>query len=71
MQNDAYIAEIDADGNLTTVQTIRSTGTPSLIFAPDNSYYSLSGYLDDDDPDVVSSKFSHDHQLQWQKTGED
>ena len=40
-QNDAYIAEIDADGNLTSAQTIRSTGTltPSLIFAPDNSYY--------------------------------
>ena len=70
-QHDAYIAEIDADGNLAKAQTIRATSTPpSLIFAPDNSYYSLSGHLDDDDQDIVLSKFSHDHKLQWQKTGE-
>lgn len=72
-QNDAYVAEIDADGNLTKAQTIRATNTypaPNLIFAPDNSYYSLSGHLDDDDQDIVLSKFSHDHELQWQKTGE-
>ena len=72
-QVDAYIAEIDADGNLAKAQTIRATNSypaPSLIFAPDNSYYSLSGYLDEDDQDIVLRKFSHDHELQWQKTGE-
>ena len=68
-ENDAYIAEINANGSLANAEIIRTTySTPELIFAPDNSYYSLSGYLDDDDRDIVLRKFNSNHQLEWEKT---
>ena len=69
-EDDAYIAEISANGTLTNAEIIRSANnaTPTLIFAPDNSYYSLSGYLDDDDRDIVLRKFTSNHQLEWEKT---
>ena len=71
-ENDAYIAEINVNGKLTKAEVIRTTNhdTPKLIFAPDNSYYSLSSHLDDDDRDIVLRKFNNDHQLEWQKTGD-
>ena len=71
--NDAYIATINANGNLTKAEVIRTTNhhdAPKLIFAPDNSYYSLSGHLDDDDRDIALRKFDKNHQLEWQKTAE-
>ena len=71
-ENDAYIATINANGKLTKAEVIRTTNhhAPKLIFAPDNSYYSLSSHLDNDDQDVVLRKFNSSHQLEWQKTGD-
>ena len=71
--NDAYIATINANGKLTKAEVIRTTyhyDAPKLIFAPDNSYYSLSGHLNDDDRDIALRKFNKNHQLEWQKTAE-
>ena len=64
--NGAYMAEIDADGNLKKVEAFLADAR--LIFAPDNSYYyfnSLPGH-----EDTVLSKFSSDHQLEWRKTSD-
>ena len=72
-ENDAYIATINANGRLTKAEVIRTTNrndAPKLIFAPDNSYYSLSSHLDSDDQDIVLRKFNSSHQLEWQKTGD-